>query len=248
MSKAYRNKLPKVLLVAEHASAMFGGEALIPFQYFKRLREIGVDVHLLVHERTRKELCEAFPHDLDRLHFVADSFVNIWCSRIGRLMPDRLAVFTLGAFSHLDTQVRQRRMARMLVRSHRFDLVHEPIPVSPKLPSLMFGLAAPVIIGPMNGGMDYPPNYNLATSIEGSIVSGLRWTAAFWNAILPGKKGAALLLVANRRTYEALPVRPKGNKSLSLLKTASMLISLSRRQPTSINGIFALYASDDWST
>ena len=47
---------PKVLIVAENASASAGGEAFIPFQYFKYFREMGVDVHLLVHERFQKEL------------------------------------------------------------------------------------------------------------------------------------------------------------------------------------------------
>ena len=152
----------KPLIVAEHASAKFGGEALIPFQYFKYLRRLNIDVHLLVHERTRQELCDAFPNDVDRLHFVSDSRINIWCHKLGTFLPDRLALFTLGAMSHFDTQVRERRMARTLIREHRFNVVHEPIPVSPKQPSMMFGLGVPVIIGPMNGGMDYPPHYNLA--------------------------------------------------------------------------------------
>src|SRR4051812_3350452 len=81
----------RILLVAEHASAAFGGEALIPFQYFKHLRKMNVDVHLLVHERTRKELEESFSEDRDRLQFVSDSRLNIWCYKIGRRMPDRLA-------------------------------------------------------------------------------------------------------------------------------------------------------------
>src|SRR5262249_10643664 len=202
----------RILLVAEHASAAFGGEALVPFQYFKRLREMHIDVHLLVHERTRAELSAAFPGDQDRLHFVADSRLNIWCYKIGSLMPDRLAVFTVGAISHFETQFRQRRLARALVRRYGFNIVHEPIPVSPKLPSLLFGLPAPVIIGPMNGGMDYPPNYRLDSRFERIVVSVLRWSAAFWNMILPGKRQAALLLVANKRTLEALPVPLKSKK------------------------------------
>jgi len=213
-----QSELPRILLVAEHASAVFGGEALIPFQYFKHLRELRVDVHLLVHERTRKELQDSFPNDLERLHFVADSFVNVWCHRIGKLMPDRLAVFTVGAISHLDTQIRQRHMARLLARIYGFDLVHEPIPVSPKLPSAMFGIRAPVIIGPMNGGMDYPPNYNLASRFERFIIAGLRWSARFWNNALPGKRQAALLLVANKRTREALPAKLKEKRILELVE------------------------------
>jgi len=195
----------KILITAEHASSAFGGEALIPYQYFRCLRELGVDVHLLVHERTKRELCSAFPNDIERLHFVEDSLVNIWCNAIGKLMPDRIAVFTLGSISHFATQIRQRRIARTLIPTYGFAIVHEPIPVSPKLPSMMFGFSVPVIIGPMNGGMDYPPHFDLAGRVERAIVAILRLSSALWNVIVPGKRYAALLLVANKRTYDALP-------------------------------------------
>jgi glycosyltransferase involved in cell wall biosynthesis len=233
MSKVRPNESPKILLVAEHASATFGGEALIPLQYFQRLREMDVDVHLLVHERTKKELRGAFPDDLERLHFVTDSFVNIWCDKIGKLMPDRLAVFTVGAASHLETQIRQRRLARSLVGTHRFDIIHEPIPVSPKLPSILFGLSAPLIIGPMNGGMDYPPNYNLAGRLERFIILSLRSTAGFWNSILPGKRQAALLLVANKRTYNALPAKLRKKRIFEFVENG-VDVDLFRPESTSV--------------
>jgi len=216
--KADRSARPNILLVAEHASAVFGGEALIPFQYFKCLREIEVDVHLLVHERTQKELREEFSRDLNRLHFVADSLVNIWCDKIGRLMPARIAAFTAGALSHFDTQVRQRNLARSLLRQHHFDIIHEPIPVSPKLPSMLFGLSVPVVIGPMNGGMDYPPNYNGGRGLEHFLVWCLRSTATLWNTVFPGKRQAALLLVANKRTYGALPSTLKAKRIVELVE------------------------------
>ena len=202
----------KLLIVAEHASEKFGGEALIPFQYFKYLRRLNIDVHLLVHERTKRELFDAFSNDIDRLHFVSDSVINIWCNKLGTFLPDRLALFTLGAMSHFNTQVRERRMARRLIHEYRFNVVHEPIPVSPKQPSMMFGLGIPVIIGPMNGGMDYPPHYSLAGRFERAIVFILRWTAVLWNKILPGKQHAALLMIANKRTFDALPVNTKPGK------------------------------------
>ena len=206
-----RNDVAKILIVAEHASAQFGGEALIPYQYFKCLREIGADVHMLVHARTRDELQKAFPNDVDRLHFVSDSLLNKCCAKIGQYMPNRLAVFTVGTLSHFETQIRQRRIARFLIHSQHFNLVHEPIPVSPKLPSMMFGLSVPVIIGPMNGGMDYPPNYDVTSRFERVTVAFMRWSAGLWNKLIPGKLNAALILVANQRTYNALPsnIQPK---------------------------------------
>jgi len=208
----------KPLIIAEHASTRYGGEALIPFQYFKHLRQKNIDVHLLVHERTRAELCDAFPNDIERLHFVTDSRIDIWCDKIAGHLPDRLALFTVRAVSQFDTQVRQRRMAEALVDEHRFNVIHQPIPVSPRQPSMIFGLSVPVIIGPMNGGMHYPPNYDLTSRFERTILPVLRWTSVFWNAIVPGKRYAALLLVANKRTYEALPSNIRGKKILELVE------------------------------
>jgi glycosyltransferase involved in cell wall biosynthesis len=208
----------RLLIVAEHASTRYGGEALIAFQYFRHLRQRNIDVHLLVHERTRAELCEAFPNDIERLHFVTDSFINIWCHKIEAYLPDQLALFMVRAVSQFDTQVRQRRAAKALVDQHRFNIIHQPIPVSPRQPSTIFGLSVPVIIGPMNGGMAYPPNYDLAGPFERTVVSVLRWMSVFWNTVVPGKRYAALLLVANKRTYEALPWNVKSKKILELVE------------------------------
>src|SRR5262245_37126584 len=63
---------PRVLLVAEHASARFGGEAILPLHYFRVLRARGVETWMIVHERTRDELTALFPTDKDRLYFVPD--------------------------------------------------------------------------------------------------------------------------------------------------------------------------------
>ena len=46
----------KVLIVADNASARFGCEAILPLHYFRVLHRRGVDVYIVVHERTKKEL------------------------------------------------------------------------------------------------------------------------------------------------------------------------------------------------
>src|SRR3569832_1232562 len=117
----------KVLLVAEHASARFGGEALIPYQYFKHKRAAGIDAHLLIHDRTKSELLQAFPQEHHRLHFVADSKVNVRLDKLGRYLPSRLADFTTGAVSHFDTQWRQRRAAMAQKKKKNNNQEHEPI-------------------------------------------------------------------------------------------------------------------------
>ena len=54
---------PRVLIVAEHASARFGGEAALPLHYFRVLRNRGVPVWLVTHARTRDELSALYPGD-----------------------------------------------------------------------------------------------------------------------------------------------------------------------------------------
>jgi len=111
----------------------------------------------------------------------------------------------------LITQYLARKIVLALRDSEGLDVVHQPIPVSPRFPSLMFGLNLPVIIGPMNGGMEYPPAFRHSESILSRVgVSFGRYFSNLVNSVLPGKKLAKVLLVANRRTRLALPGGIKG--------------------------------------
>ena len=63
---------PRVLIVAEHASAKFGGEAFLPLHYFRLLRKRGVETYLLYHSRVRDELRATFPNEVSHMYFVED--------------------------------------------------------------------------------------------------------------------------------------------------------------------------------
>ena len=201
----------RVLIVAEHASAQFGGEALLPLQYFRQLRARNIEAWLVVHGRTRSEVETLFPEDRDRLHFIPDTWLHQLLDRCRRLLPRRIGEVTAGLINHLYTQMLQRRLVCRLVREYQIDIVHEPIPVSPKYPSLMFDLGAPVVIGPLNGGMDFPPAFRTSQNpIEELTVTVSRHFSNFFNRLLPGKIRAQTVLVANERTKQALPAGVRG--------------------------------------
>jgi hypothetical protein len=84
------------------------------------------------------------------MHFVPDTWLHRLLNNCGRFIPARVNEFTFGLLSHLYTQVLQRRIVRRLVSEHQIDVVQEPTPVSATFPSLMFGLGAPVAMGPLN--------------------------------------------------------------------------------------------------
>jgi glycosyltransferase involved in cell wall biosynthesis len=120
-------------------------------------------------------------------------------------------ITTLGALSHFVTQLHQRRLAKRLVRELRIHVVHEPIPISPKQPSLLYDVGAPVVIGPLNGDINYPPAF---AHMEGALVKlSVRLSRAastVLNRFAPGKLRAHTILVSNERTRRALPAGVRG--------------------------------------
>ena len=196
---------PRVLIAAEHASARFGGEAALPLHYFRVLRNRGVPVWLVTHARTRDELSALYPGDA-HIVYIEDTGWHRAMWRLGRRLPDAISYVTTGFLSRLSTQLAQRRIVRRMVAEHGIEVVHQPMPVSPREPSMLFGFGVPVVIGPMNGGMDYPPAFRRNRgAAERWLLEAGRGSAALLNRLMPGKRRAAALLVANGRTRDALP-------------------------------------------
>ena len=194
----------RVLIVAENASTRLGGEAILPWHYFRLLRERGVDAHLIVHARMRDELLETFAADRDRLHFIEDHGLQKLFYRMGRVLPRRLDEATLGLANQMITQLGQRAVVRRLRVPGM--VVHQPIPVSPRFPSLLAVDDVPLVVGPLNGGMEYPRAFRGAESLLSRAAIALgRTFSDVTNRLLAGKRKAAVVLVANQRTREALP-------------------------------------------
>lgn len=202
-------KTPRILIAAEHASRRLGGEAILPYHYFRVLRARSLDAHLIVHERTRPELEALFPDDLDRMHFVPDHPLQRLLFRLSRPLPRRVAEGTFGLANNLLTQRAQRPILRRLITAPT--VIHQPIPVSPRYPSWLSDLGAPVVIGPLNGGMHYPPAFSRSESIASRALVALgRSFSNLVNRLIPGKRKAAAILVANPRTRAALPSGLRG--------------------------------------
>ncbi len=201
----------RVAIVAENASFRFGGEASLPVHYFKRLRERGVEAWLVVHGRTRAELDALFPDDTERILSIPDRWYHKLLWQMGKPLPRRISSATFGTAMELVNQVLIRRMALELVRTHGVNLVHQPTPVSPRAPSSLYGLGVPVVLGPMNGGMDYPAAFRGEESgaTRAAVALGRRAANAV-NRLIPGKLQAAVVLVANERTRRALPAGVRG--------------------------------------
>jgi glycosyltransferase involved in cell wall biosynthesis len=219
----------RICIVAENASFRFGGEASLPLHYFSRLRERQIECWLIIHGRTRPELEALFPNEQSRIQYIPDRWYHKLLWKLSQPLPRRVSEATFGTLMVLINQLIQRSMVKQLIREAGINLVHQPIPVSPKAPSFIYGLGVPVVIGPMNGGMDYPAAFRGAESLFTRVTVAIgRSSANLINSLIPGKRDAALLLVANQRTRAALPTPtigkvieiPENGVDLSIWKVA----------------------------
>jgi glycosyltransferase involved in cell wall biosynthesis len=194
-----------VVIVAEHASVRFGGEAIIPYHYFRLLRARRVPTWLVVHARTRDELTQLLPDQAPFMRFIPDTVAHRLLHRIGQCLPGGIAYWSTGVISRLLTQWLATRIVRRLDREHTIDIVHQPIPVSPKEPSILHRQPAPLIVGPLNGGMQYPPGFrDRQRGSERRFTAIARGMSRAVNLLCRGKARAAMVLVANERSRGAL--------------------------------------------
>ena len=225
---------------------------MLPLNYFILLSERLPNVHLITHSRTRASIEAIAGIDQSAIHYIPDTVLHIWLNKAGKFIPERLALASTGAVMHLITQMHQWQIARRIIREQHIDIVHEPAPVSPRQPSMMFGLGVPVVIGPMNGGMDFPPAFQYMTGrFEKTLYRVMRGLTNLYNLCLPGKFFADILLVANARTRQALPALHRG-KIVELVENAVFAHKIIQhpRQYLPLDHPIALYVGrlQDWKT
>jgi len=199
--------MKKIFLVGDNASKKFGGEAFLPLQLFCHLFAKKTPVTLLVHERVRNELeKELSKEEFQNVTFVQDNWLQKLLHRISCFLPLPARAYSTGPFISLITQYNQRKILRKKIQEDQVSLIHQITPVSPRMPSLFFGLNVPVIIGPMNGNIDYPKPLKKHFSSSEQILRALSQPLTnLSNRVFSGKLHAKMLLVANKRTLAALP-------------------------------------------
>jgi glycosyltransferase involved in cell wall biosynthesis len=230
-----------VLIVCEHASNIFGGEAMLPLNYFRYLAKTEHEVYLITHARVKPSISQLTDINQENIFYVPDTAAHKFLNKCGNFLPERISILTVGFVMHLITQFYQWRLAKKIVKDKNIDVIHEPAPVSAIQPSAMFGLGAPVIIGPMNGGMSFPDAFKyMAGKSERILYNVMRVFSTLYNLLIPGKFFADYLLVANQRTRDALPKLRLG-KVLEIVENGVFSVVDTPKeisQPSIINVLF----------
>ena len=223
----------RVLIVTENMSFKMGGESQLPFLHFQRMLKWGEDAYVVCHARCRDELTATLPPEhFARIHFVEDTAFQAWLWSASRILPPRVRDLIVATWIRASTGRRTRTLARdRLIPALDIQVVLQPAPISPKAPSHMYDVGVPVVIGPMCGGMDFPPGFKAMDSIGTRLAIRAGRAASFLaHLITPGKRRAAALLVAGECTRRALPAGCRGTVH-QVVESGVDLDVWSRRSP-----------------
>lgn len=195
----------RVLIVGKNGRQR-GGESVLAFRYFRVLRAKGIDVWMVLRSIHSETAALVGPENMDRIYVIDKNSMIPRLHRWAKAVRIPAIKSLLNNIIELFIQYQQRIKARQLVSELHLTVVHQPTPVSPIRPSLIYNVGAPVVVGPLNGNIHYPPPFcsvpqrlNIVfRSIGEGLASLLHW-------VFPGKLNATILLVANKRTAKALP-------------------------------------------
>ena len=203
---------PRVLIIAEAANPEWSSVPLVGWNLSHALSKVA-DAHVVTQVRNRAAI-ERFGW-VEGKDFTAvdseavarpvwkfsDAFRRVTGS--GWTIGTALSAIPYYYFEHLVW----RRFGGAIARGE-FQIVHRVTPLSPTTPSLLARkctrAGVPFVLGPLNGGVAWPPEFTQVRRAEGEWLSTIR------NAykMLPGARSmrtdAAAILVGSRATWDQL--------------------------------------------
>ncbi len=205
-------KLPRIVIVSDNASMEMSGETSTQLYYFKHFLSWGVETYVVVHERCEEELRATLPPEqFARFFFVPDTHLMRWVHRIFKRAPDRIRSLIGAQIIHILTGLKSRKIVKQLASDGKIDVVFESTPISPKAISCMYNVGVPLVVGPLCGGLSFPPAFQFMDSRSVAWTVGItRIVSHALHRLMPGKLQAKVLVVGNQRAAAALPKGIKG--------------------------------------
>jgi glycosyltransferase involved in cell wall biosynthesis len=203
----------RVLLLAEACNPRMISVPLVGYSQAAALRQL-VDAHLVTHWRNGPDLCDAAGwvegRDFTAIDAERPAKLAWWLGETiagkgkGWTLQAALFVPTYYYFEHQVWRTFGRRLA-----AGEFDLVHRLTPLTPTAPSTLAAklkpIGVPFVIGPLNGGVPWPRQFDAERRKEREWLSYVRGAYRLLPGYRATRRDAAAILVASRDTLAQMP-------------------------------------------
>jgi glycosyltransferase involved in cell wall biosynthesis len=203
----------RVLIIAEAANPEWTSVPLIGWSLSRALSRVA-DVHVVTQVRNRAAFLRAGLTE-------GREFTAIDSERVAAPLyqvSDRLrggvgkGWTTITAFSSFAYYFFEHELWRLFedrIANHEFDLVHRITPLSPTSQSIiaprLSKLGVPYVIGPLNGGVPWPPDFLDRQHAEREWLSHVRSLYKLMPGYRSTRRDSAAIIVGSQFTYDDMP-------------------------------------------
>ncbi|MBD1933639.1 MULTISPECIES: glycosyltransferase family 4 protein [Cyanophyceae] len=206
---------PRVLLIAESANPDWISVPLVGWLHSRAIAKLS-DAHIATQSYNReafvREGCvegkDFTAIDTGQVHEPIKRLSSFLRGGNGKGWTTvmALSVFTYYYFEHLIW-----REFGQQITDGKFDIVHRLTPLSPTIPSLLaqkcHRVGVPFVLGPLNGGLPWPKEFEATRREEKEWLSYIRWAYK----LLPGygstRKYASAIAIGSRATWNQIPAQ-----------------------------------------
>ncbi len=201
---------PRILLSAYQCGPGMGSVSQIGWEWFRRVSQ-REPTTLFTHVRNREALEGAggAPPGSEIVYIDTEWFAGPLYRAARRIFPgSEHAVFLVSSLDFFPYDAMVVREARRRKKAGTtWCVAHQVTPVSPVAPTRLHRVGAPVLIGPMNGGLENPRQFPNVMKEEGRWIYPVRHLARILDAVWGSTRNASVLLTATAATRDAIPER-----------------------------------------
>lgn len=207
----------RVIVSAYQCGPGMGSVSQIGWEWFHRLAE-RAPVTLVTHERNREAIERAGrPAGADILFIDTEWFAGPLYRTASRLFPrSQHAVFLLSSLDYYLFDWAAIRALRRHAKTVEAGVVHVVTPVSTAAATRMHRLGLPVVLGPLNSGLESPKGFPELMRQDSAWLYPIRNVGRLFDWLIGSTRHAAAILVATNATQASLPplVRPRCERML----------------------------------
>ena len=209
-----RARLPRVLLIAEAANPELVSVPLEGWSHSRAIARI-VNAHMVTQVRNREAILRSGLSESEFTSIDSEAVARpLW--RLSELLRGGAGkgwtlVTAMQSLTYRYTERLIWKQFRERILAREFDLVHRLTPLSPTIPSSIAAHCArakvPFVLGPLNGGVPWPREFDAARRREREWLSYVRSA----HKLVPGyqstRRHASALIVGSRDTFAQMPAR-----------------------------------------